>query len=82
MLDKELAILERLYNTAEHRSKLDTLIAPRHKEEADALGTVLELVRSNTQSLHQCGMCRGFFFGSASKRYCSNKCRQMAYRKL
>lgn len=83
MIEKYLDEIERLYNVAQNQAnKKDSLIAPRHQFTADALVTMLKLVRSNAQSLRECRMCGGLYFGSASKLYCSNKCRQMAFKKL
>lgn len=83
MIEEYLAEVERLQKIAQSQAdNKESLLASRHQFTADALGTVLELVRSNAQSLRECRMCGGLYFGSASKLYCSNKCRQMAFKKL
>lgn len=82
MLEAELEVIERLYKVAQSRANYkESLVAPSHQREADALGTVLELVRSNAESLHQCPLCCTYFFTTNSKIYCSDKCRVMAFRK-
>lgn len=83
MLEVELEDLEEDYRVYLSRSRnKKSLVAPMFVRKASSFGTILELLRSNAHMLHSCRMCSKPFIGSASKLYCSSKCRVMAYRKL
>lgn len=79
-IEQAIERCEFLQRSADNNGKRNTAISGFHKESAEALKMLIDLVKSNELALHYCKNCGAPILGTKSKSYCNNKCRQATFR--